>query len=80
MVGKIEQWGDCLGVLIPQSIAEQANFHPGSTVNITVENGRLVVTPEAPIVFSLDELLAGITPQNIHAETEWGPAVGNEVW
>jgi antitoxin MazE len=80
MVGKIEQWDDCLGVRIPQSVAEQAQFRAGSKVTITLENGRLVVAPEAPMVFSLEELLAGITPDNIHGETDWGPAVGNEVW
>lgn len=79
MVGKIEQWGDCLGVRIPQAVAEQAQFRVGSTVSITLENGRIVVAPDAPIVFSLDELLAGVTPENIHRETDWGPAVGNEV-
>lgn len=80
MVGRIEQWGDSLGMRIPQSVAEQAQFRPGSTVTMTVENGRLVVAPEAPIVFTLEELVAAITPENIHAETDWGPAVGNEVW
>lgn len=80
MVGRIEQWGDSLGMRIPQSVAEQAQFRPGSTVTMTVENGRLVVAPEAPIVFTLEELVAAITPENIHAETDWGPAVGSEVW
>jgi antitoxin MazE len=32
------------------------------------------------IAFSLEELLGGITPENIHAEIDWGPAIGNEVW
>ena len=80
MVGKIEQWDDCLGVRIPKSVAEAAQFRVGSTVTITLENGWLVVAPEAPVVFTLEELLAGVTPENIHGETDWGPAVGNEVW
>lgn len=80
MVGKIEQWDGCLGVRIPPSVAEQAQFHAGSMVRITLENGRLVVAPESPTVFSLEQLLAGITPENVHSETDWGPAVGNEVW
>jgi antitoxin MazE len=79
MVGKIEQWDDSLGVRIPQSFAEQAQFRAGSEVTITLENGRIVVAPEPPIVFSLEELLAGITSENVHGETDWGPAVGNEV-
>lgn len=32
---------------------------------------------EAP---SLEELLAGITEENIHHEIDFGPAVGKEVW
>jgi antitoxin MazE len=80
MVGKIEQWDDSLGVRIPQAVAEQGQFHVGSTVTITLENGRLILAPEEPMVFSLQDLLAKVTPENIHSETDWGPAVGNEVW
>jgi antitoxin MazE len=58
----------------------KARFRAGTTVTISFENGRLIVAPEAPIVFSLEELLAGITSENIHGETNWGPAVGNELW
>jgi antitoxin MazE len=28
----------------------------------------------------LEQLVAGITPENRHRELEWGPPVGNEVW
>ena len=30
--------------------------------------------------YTLDELVAGITPENRHEEIDWGPPVGNEVW
>jgi hypothetical protein len=29
---------------------------------------------------TLDDLLAGITDENLHHEIDAGPAVGNEVW
>ena len=29
---------------------------------------------------SLEEMLAGITPENLHAEVDWGAPVGKEVW
>lgn len=29
---------------------------------------------------TLEELVAGITPENRHPETDWGEAAGNEVW
>lgn len=30
--------------------------------------------------YTLEELLAQITPENVHGETDWGPAVGGESW
>lgn len=29
--------------------------------------------------YTLADLLAGVTPDNVHGETDWGPAVGREV-
>jgi len=28
---------------------------------------------------TLEDLVAQVTPENIHSETDWGPDVGNEV-
>jgi len=30
--------------------------------------------------YSLEELVAGITPENRHGETDWGQALGRESW
>ncbi len=30
--------------------------------------------------FSLDDLIDAITDENRHAEVDWGPPRGNEVW
>jgi hypothetical protein len=30
--------------------------------------------------YALDELVAGITPDNRHEAIDWGPPVDNEVW
>jgi antitoxin component of MazEF toxin-antitoxin module len=33
----------------------------------------------APKCLSLDQLLDGVTPENLHGATEWGADVGREV-
>lgn len=33
-----------------------------------------------PTEYSFDELLAQITPENIHEEIDFGPPVGKEFW
>ncbi|MFI5351954.1 MAG: hypothetical protein ACHQZS_03250 [Candidatus Binatales bacterium] len=30
--------------------------------------------------YSLEQLLAGITPSNLHGESDWGPRRGREAW
>lgn len=77
---QIQQWGNGLALQIPQSYAAEADLALGSEVEVTVEQGRLVITPSTKPRFTLDELVAGITPENRHAEFDTGPAVGNEVW
>ena len=51
---------------------------------MSVRDGKLVIEVTTPTRrkrrYTLDELVAGITPDNRHEEIDWGPPVGNEVW
>jgi len=76
----VQQWGNSLALRIPKAFAEQTQVKKGSTVSLTVEKGRMVVTPLNAKELSLEKLLAKVTPENIHSETDWGPPVGKEVW
>ncbi len=33
-----------------------------------------------PRRYTLRELVAGITPENVHGAVDWGPSRGNEEW
>jgi antitoxin MazE len=46
---------------------------------MTTANGGLLIIP-AERRYGLKELVSGITPQNRHAEADWGGPVGQEVW
>jgi antitoxin MazE len=80
MQGQIGKWGNSLALRIPSAVAREASVTDGKPVEISVENGRIVVTPirKAPR-YSLDDLIAGITKENRHEETDTGPAVGKEI-
>ena len=77
---KIQKWGNSLAVRIPKAFAVQTQIEQDSIVDMSLVNGGIVVKPhkERP-KYTLKELLDGITEENIHAETEWGDAVGKEV-
>ncbi|HEY0024616.1 MAG TPA: AbrB/MazE/SpoVT family DNA-binding domain-containing protein [Longimicrobium sp.] len=80
MRAQIQQWGQSLALKIPNTYAAETALSSGSEVEMTVEDGRLVITPGTKPRYTLEELVAGITPENRHAEIDTGPPVGNEVW
>jgi antitoxin MazE len=58
---------------------EALRINEGDEVEMMVENGRLFVQPVNPKL-TLESLVAAITPENRHSETDWGKPSGNEVW
>ena len=75
----VEKWGDSFILRIPNMLAQKAHLKEGTNVGISVSEGKLVVTPK-PQKYNLEELLAGVTPENLHAEVDTGSEVGCEVW
>jgi len=75
----VQKWGNSLALRIPKPFADQAKVRKGTPVSLTLEKGKLVMTPLSGKEISLKQLLAKVKPKNIHAETDWGPAVGKEI-
>jgi antitoxin MazE len=76
----VQKWGISLALRIPKSFAAEAGFHADGAVELSLVEGSLVVRPLAPQPPTLDELLRGITENNIPSDWDTGPAVGKEVW
>jgi antitoxin MazE len=76
----IQRWGNSLALRIPKAFAEQAKMRKGTAVNLTLDKGRLVVAPFPKQELSLKQLVAKVTAENIHSETDWGAPVGRETW
>ena len=77
---QIQKWGNSLALRIPKAFAVESNVTSGTTVDVSIENGSIVVTPIRETKYTLEELLEGITEENLHGEVDWGPPVGKEVW
>jgi antitoxin MazE len=80
MQTKIQKWGNSLGLRIPKSFAAQARVEAGSTVDLSLEDGDLVVKPIRRKKYDLNDLLRGINSRNLHREIESGEPVGTEAW
>ena len=68
------------GVRIPRGLAEEAGLGAGTEVSLIAKVGELVLRPSLPTRLRLSDLLAGITPENIHASIDTGDAVWSEAF
>jgi antitoxin MazE len=80
MFSTVAKWGNSLAVRIPQNLAKEMEIMEGAEVELAIVEGSLVIKPKTRPRYSLEELLAEITPENLHREIETGDAVGNEAW
>jgi antitoxin MazE len=78
----VQRWGNSIAVRIPAAFARELGIEDQAAVDIAVRDGEFVVTPVAVEgdEFTLDELLEGMTEDNLHEEIDWGPPRGREVW
>jgi antitoxin MazE len=80
MRARVQRWGNSLALRIPKAFATETDLESGSEVELTLDDGRLIVTPLAPASYDLEELLAQVTPENLHGEVDTGSSVGDEAW
>jgi antitoxin MazE len=77
---QLAKWGNSLAVRIPKNLAEEARLREGDSLILEVEEQGLVAMRAVKRPRTLDDLIAQITPENIHKEQDWGESVGAEIW
>ena len=80
MKARIQKWGNSLALRIPKSFAAHSGIEQGSVVDLSLDNGRMIVEAPKEQEYSLEELLARVTKSNLHSEVDFGAPVGKEVW
>jgi antitoxin MazE len=80
MRARVQRWGNSLALRIPKAFATETALESGSEVDLTLDDGRLIVTPLAAPSYELEDLLAQVTPENLHGEVDTGSSVGDEAW
>ncbi|MFH1058326.1 MAG: AbrB/MazE/SpoVT family DNA-binding domain-containing protein [Pseudomonadota bacterium] len=80
MQAQVAKWGNSLAVRIPKAVAERARLREGERLEMSVNDDGALVLRAARPSFRLDDLLAGVSDDNRHDETDWGAAQGKETW
>ncbi len=74
----IAKWGNSLGLRVPRDIAARIGLTEGARVDIEAsDDGRIIVT-RSRRRFTLDELVAGMTPEREHPLEDDAPK-GEEI-
>lgn len=79
MKTQVSRWGNSLALRIPKGLAEEAGIKEGAGVELSLDQGRLLITPTGG-EYSLNELVKGINSKNRHEAAPWGGPVGGEAW
>jgi len=79
MQTKIQKWGNSLAVRIPKAFVKEAHVAYGTSVDLSVDDGKIVIDPHTAPEYRLEDLLKGVTKGNVHAEVDTGEAVGREI-
>ena len=65
---------------LPEELAQNTVFSSSSLVEVSRENGRLIVASPDDLHYDIEGMIATITDENRHAEISTSHPLGNEVW
>lgn len=80
MVTKIQKWGNSLGLRIPKAFAQEMGVEEGSSVDIILEEDRIIIRPKGKDKYKLSDLLSQVRKDNLHEEISTGDMLGHEAW
>ena len=79
---RIQKWGNSQGIRIARHLLKEAQIELGDEVNISVQDGALIISPLKNIRgrYKLEDLVKEIPADYQAEEVDWGEPVGKEVW
>ena len=80
MKTRVQKWGNSLALRIPKSFADEVGLQKETPVEVSLADGKIIVTPVTESKLTLEQLLSKVTKENLHHEVDTGSAVGNETW
>jgi antitoxin MazE len=78
MEAVIRKWGNSPALRINAAVMKIASFDIEQRVTIKASKGRILIEPADKLELKLEDLVAGITRQNVHTEVDFGGPVGKE--
>ena len=81
MTVNIQKWGNSQGIRIPKYMLDDLSWSDNETVDITIENGKIVIERTSPSQKkNIVELFEGFNGKYDAEDFDWGEPSGREVW
>jgi len=80
MLTRVLKWGNSLAVRIPKAFADEMRISENASIQMTMGEDALVITPVRDKEWTLNGLLSAVTDANLHEEWETGLPMGKEEW
>lgn len=78
MTAKVQKWGNSLALRLPKVLADEFRLEQGSAVELRIVGSKLVIEPNRPSQYRLEDLLKRVSRRNIHPECKTGRPIGKE--
>jgi antitoxin MazE len=76
----IARWGNSKGVRLSKLVLETAGLRESDMVDVTAENGRIVIKKASGRRRSISEIFDGFEGGYDRETYDWGKPMGDEAW
>lgn len=73
----LSKWGNSLAFRVPKEMAEAAGFQEGAALELTLEDGAIVVRKK---LYDIKELVEDMKGKELHPLIFDDPPRGSEIW
>lgn len=80
MKTRLAKWGNSVAVRIPKPVADAAKLRSGDELEVALDQPGVVSIRKPKHELTLKDLVRAISPENLHAEIDWGKPAGKELW
>ena len=79
MVVQVEETEKGLAVILPEEVVQDSQLSAGSRIDLTVNDDKIQIVPVRRSKYRIEDLMAGVTDENLPEKIDFGPPVGKEL-
>lgn len=77
---RVQKWGNSLALRIPKPFADQISIKLGTIVDLSINDGKLIIEPIEKEDYDLKTLISEVKESNLHKEYLSDKPTGKEIW